>query len=66
MNEEWIMQHTAPGRFLQIRELIRCKDCKKRRTNMCLMRFGNYDWTTDSGFCPSGTTKEGDYTYEEN
>lgn len=26
-NEEWIMQHTGPGRFLQIQELVRCQDC---------------------------------------
>ena len=26
-HEEWIMQHTGPGRFLQIQELVRCQDC---------------------------------------
>lgn len=27
MNEEWIMLHTAPGRFIQEQELIRCDNC---------------------------------------
>lgn len=30
MDEEWVMKHTAPGRFVQERELIRCKECKMK------------------------------------
>lgn len=34
MNEEWIMEHTYPGRYLPKQELIRCQDCEFFRNSI--------------------------------
>ena len=45
--------------------VVRCRDCRNRYTTNCEMYYecsqcgGQWDWTTDDGFCSSGKRKEG-------
>lgn len=59
MMEEWIMMHTAPGRFVQERELVRCKDCIHAQHDILFTQ-----WWCDGrvvkvdGFCDKGEKKD--------
>lgn len=43
--------------------VVRCRDCRKRYTMNCFMYYeclqcgGQWDWTTDDGYCESGERK---------
>lgn len=45
-------------------EVVRCKDCKKRNTSDCAMRYecsvcgGQWSWEADNAFCSFGERKE--------
>lgn len=41
------------------KELVRCKDCRKRRTPMCRMYFSG-SRPSDTWFCKDGERKDGD------
>ncbi len=44
-------------------EIVRCRECAKRNTPECAMRFlcegcgGQWNWETDDGFCSRGERK---------
>lgn len=47
-----------------VAEVVRCRDCRKRYTMNCTMYYecsqcgGQWDWTTDNGFCHEGQRRE--------
>ena len=61
-----------PEVFKRVQELeaanvapvVRCKECRKRYTEDCSMYYecsqcgGQWDWTTDDGFCDRGERRE--------
>ena len=44
--------------------VVRCRECRRRYTTDCSMYYecsqcgGQWDWTTDDGFCDRGQRKE--------
>lgn len=62
MMEEWIMQHTSPGRFIQVQELIRCKDCKYHFEDEGDLWCWGLGWPSrlvqEEGFCNKGEKEE--------
>lgn len=51
--------------------VVRCKECRCRYTPYCLMYYecsecgGQWEWTTDNGFCSCGQRKETDHEISE-
>ena len=49
-----------------IAEVVRCKDCKYRKTEYCAMQYecdecgSRYSWGSDIDFCSWGRRKDGD------
>ena len=47
--------------------VVRCRECRHRYTMNCSMYYecsqcgGQWDWTTDDGFCDRGERKKTDY-----
>lgn len=66
MDELWIMKHTALGRFVQVQELVQCKDCKYwlGSDEMCLLRssrllaYEKHEYLKPDGFCSGGERKD--------
>ena len=51
--------------------VVRCRECRHRYTMNCSMYYecsqcgGQWDWTTDDGFCDRGQRKEADHEVSE-
>lgn len=58
MEEEMIMKHTAPGRYLPIQELVRCRDCKLKFEDEGDLWCNGLGWPArmvkPEGFCDKG------------
>lgn len=58
MNDEWIMRHTAPARFLPIKELVRCMDCKNKFEDEGTLWCNGWGWPArvvpKDGYCNKG------------
>lgn len=70
---EWIVEaetreDLVDGHWYGGEELVRCKDCKHRKTCVCPMQeaefnewecdFEYYDYTEDDGYCHRGERKD--------
>lgn len=67
MNEYIVRETGFPGAVKQevVGELVRCKDCKHRGKELCLMYYVDeggfgYDLTRDSDYCVFGERKDDD------
>ena len=51
----------------EVVEVVRCRECRHRYTMNCSMYYecsqcgGQWDWTTDDGFCDRGQRKEAEH-----
>ena len=51
--------------------VVRCRECRHRYTMNCSMYYecsqcgGQWEWTTDDGFCDRGERKEADHEVSE-
>jgi hypothetical protein len=58
--KEIIVKMGSNGQLFPVRELIRCKDCKKRNTWECWQYFFGRMNLPDDYYCADGEPKEGD------
>jgi hypothetical protein len=53
--KEDVLRHLETTR--RVVEIVRCKDCVHRGTNICFMEHRGAEWTSDYGFCHIGREK---------
>ena len=64
-----VLINTAPT--IDAMPVVRCKECSRRYTPHCPMYYecskcgGQWEWTTDNGFCDMGKREEYDHEISE-